>query len=95
MSLNQLILLAILAESIWETVKPIWEKKKLNVDKLGSIAVSIIITVGTGIDLFTMVGIPINVPYLGLVLTGIIISRGANFIHDLMSLTEAIKIKHK
>ncbi|NLG31943.1 MAG: hypothetical protein GX550_00300 [Syntrophomonadaceae bacterium] len=95
MNINQLVLLAILAESIWETVKPIWEKKKLNADKLGSIAVSIIITVGAGVDLFTIVGIPINVPSLGLVLTGIIISRGANFIHDLMRLTEAIKIKHK
>ncbi|ABI68436.1 hypothetical protein Swol_1126 [Syntrophomonas wolfei subsp. wolfei str. Goettingen G311] len=50
---------------------------------------------GTGIDLFATVGLPINIPYLGLILTGIIISRGANFIHDLFKITEEVKVKRK
>lgn len=62
---------------------------------MGALVLGITIALGTGIDLFATVGLPINIPYLGLILTGIIISRGANFIHDLFKITEEVKVKRK
>lgn len=95
MTLSQLALAAILTEKLWESLKLISEKKKVSVDRIGALVLGIVIALGTGIDLFAAVGLPINLPYLGLILTGIIISRGANFIHDLFKITEEVKIKRK
>ena len=95
MTLTQLALAAILTEKLWESLKLIWEKKKLSIDRVGALVLGITIALGTGIDLFATVGLPINIPYLGLILTGIIISRGANFIHDLFKITEEVKVKRK
>ncbi|WP_175574639.1 hypothetical protein [Syntrophomonas wolfei] len=67
----------------------------MSIDRVGALVLGITIALGTGIDLFATVGLPINIPYLGLILTGIIISRGANFIHDLFKITEEVKVKRK
>ena len=51
----------------------------------GSLGVSILVCVATGADLFPLVNMPLVVPYLGSVLTGIITARGANFVSDLFT----------
>ncbi|MGI5912602.1 MAG: hypothetical protein ACOX6E_08515 [Syntrophomonadaceae bacterium] len=94
-NLMQFVLLAALAESIWETLKMVWEKDKLNLDRLGSIIITIIIAFGTGIDFFELVGLPLLLPYIGSILTGIIASRGANILHDLFKIAEEVKLKNK
>ena len=95
MNFTQIILVAIFAESIWETIKLIWEKDKISVDRLGTIFTGIILAVATGIDFFVIFDIPLRIPYLGSIFTGVIISRGANFVHDLLKITEGIKIQTK
>jgi hypothetical protein len=87
--LAKLVVLAMMGESIWESLKMLWQKGKLHIDRVGALAVGLLLAVGTGIDLFELVKIPLIVPYLGMVLTGILISRGANFIHDLLKRIEA------
>ncbi|HHT66063.1 MAG: hypothetical protein ACOX25_05710 [Caldicoprobacterales bacterium] len=78
-----LIAIAIVAESIWETIKMMGKDGKFNWDRIGAMIVGLLIAFGTGADLFQMLGIPFRIPYLGIFLTGMLISRGANFIHDL------------
>lgn len=95
MNVIQVVLVAILAESIWETLKLTWEKDKLCVDRLGTLVTGIVLAVGTGIDFFSMVGLPLIIPYLGSIFTGVIASRGANFVHDLLKITEGVKVKNK
>ena len=80
----QLIVLSILAEAIWENLKMIWEKGKFNWNRLGALVLSVILAVGTKADLFELLKLNIFIPVLGSVFTGILISRGANFIHDLL-----------
>ena len=73
---------ALLTETLWEVIKsavpyefPDW------VDKFGAIIVAVSICLPANINLFGELGINIPVIY-GAVLTGIICSRGANFLHD-------------
>lgn len=80
----QLIILALLAEAIWENLRMIWEDGKFNVNRLGALILSIIIAVGTRTDLFELLNLNIFVPVLGSIFTGILISRGANVVHDLL-----------
>lgn len=78
------IIAAVLAEAVWETFKPIWDKGKLNPDRIGALVIGIIVAVAAGVDLCAALGLQIAYPIIGQILTGILISRGANFVHDLL-----------
>lgn len=83
MDYAQLIIIAILVEAVWENLKMIWNKNKLNINMLGSLLLSMIICTLAQINIFEIVGINLIVPIVGSLLTGIIVSRGANFVNDL------------
>ena len=83
MDFAQLIIVAILVEAVWENIKMIWQSGKFSIDMLGSLVVSILLCVLVTIDIFTIVGLNIAVPIIGSIFTGIIVSRGANFVNDL------------
>lgn len=51
--------------------------------RLVAAVVGVILCAGFGLDLFKQVGIVSSVPYLGAVVTGLVISRGSNALHDL------------
>ena len=80
----KITILALLAEAIWENLKMIGENNKFSVNRLGALILSIILAVATQIDLFKVLDIDI-IPVIGSIFTGILISRGANFIHDLLT----------
>ena len=50
-----------------------------------SLIFGIFIAVAYKIDLLKLVNIESEIPYVGSVLTGIIFSRGSNYLYDLMS----------
>lgn len=80
-----LIGLAMICESIWETIKmaipyklPDWG------DRIGVMAIGILLSIASGVDLMNMIGIPLRIPALGMIFTGLLISRGSNFMHDIL-----------
>lgn len=81
-----LVVLAIICESIWETVKmaipyklPDWG------DRVGVMAIGILLSIASGLDLMIIIGIPLRIPVLGMIFTGLLISRGSNFMHDILA----------
>lgn len=80
----KIIILALLCEAIWENLRMIWENGKFSINRLGALVVSIIVALGTKIDLFKILDFEM-VQVLGSILTGILISRGANVVHDLLT----------
>jgi hypothetical protein len=82
--LSQVIILAIMVEAIWENLKRAYTDS-LQPSVIGSLAISIAVCVLTGVDVFEIIGLPIRVPFIGSVLTGIIAARGANFVNDLFT----------
>lgn len=85
MNFAQLILVAILVEAIWENCKMIWKNKKVNINMIGSLILSILICILAKVDIFVVIGIELTVPVIGAILTGVIVSRGANFVNDLFT----------
>lgn len=83
MDFAQLILVAILVEAIWENIKMIYDKQKLNINMIGSLVLGIVVCLLSQIDIFPIVGLNMAVPFIGSIFTGIIVSRGANFVNDL------------
>ncbi|MBQ3422266.1 MAG: hypothetical protein IJH34_11510 [Romboutsia sp.] len=90
MEYAQLVIVAILIEAIWENLKMIWKDRKVNINTVGVLVLSIIVCILTKIDIFPIVGLSLSVPFVGSGLTGIIVSRGANFVNDLF---EKLKVK--
>lgn len=80
----KVIILALLCEAIWENLRMIWENGKFSINRLGALVISIIVALGTKIDLFKILDFEMA-QVLGSFLTGILISRGANVVHDLLT----------
>lgn len=85
MEYTQLVIVAILIEAIWENLKMIWQNGKFSIDKIGALVISVLICILAKIDIFPIVNLSVSIPVIGSIFTGIIVSRGANFVHDLFN----------
>jgi hypothetical protein len=95
MDFNQLLLVAFLVESLIQTIKPIYDKEKgWNKDALIALIVGVGICALVKVNLFETVNLPISIGdkvvsnYIGIVLTGIIASRGSNLAHDVLKFVQ-------
>lgn len=81
-----LIAVAILVEAVVLTIRMIYdsEKRQISFPVIISLVVGIVISFGLKLNIFSalpLAGVPPD--WLGWVVTGILISRGSNFVHDL------------
>ena len=83
-ALSQLVTIAVLVEAIWENIKRAYTDS-LQVSVIGSLVISIVVCVLTGVDVFEIIGLPIKVAFVGSIFTGVIAARGANFVNDLFT----------
>ena len=83
MEIGQIVAVALLVEALWETVKMVWKNGKFSVDRLGALVLGIGICMLAGANLFEAIGIPMGPHLVGCALTGVLASRGSNFLHDL------------
>ncbi len=85
MSIITLLVLAIIVESVWETLKMTWQDGKVSIDRIGALVVALVVAIATNFDMLALVKVDSSIPFLGVILTGILLSRGSNFIHDLIT----------
>lgn len=84
MGIQQIIVLALLTEALWQTGKLVWQEGAINISVIGAMIVGIALSLLTGADLLEAAGFTMKVPIVGQVCTGLLISRGSNFIHDIL-----------
>lgn len=82
--MEKILAVAFITEAIWETVKMVRQPKGINIDNIGAMVIGIVIALAAGIDVFEFSGVPLRIPILGNILTGLLLSRGSNFIHDIL-----------
>ena len=85
MEFTHLVMIAILVEAIWENLKMVYKKKKLNINMIASLVLGIALCIAGNVDVFTMAGIPLKYPILAYIFTGVVCSRGANAVNDIFS----------
>lgn len=84
--LVSVIVISFVIESIWSTVKLVWENRKHpDWQRVAIILLSVAVCIVYGMDVIALVGITSTVPVVGMILTGILASRGANGINDLLT----------
>ncbi len=97
-ALSKYILAAFLIEAIvnlfMSIYKPVdgkqwWEC--LDYKILLAILMGELVSFGFGLDLMTVLGIPGAYWWFGILLTGLLVSRGSNFLHDLTSFIKSMK----
>lgn len=79
-----IIVVTIIAESVWEILKMTWQQGKISLDRIGALVTSLILCISVNLDILSLIKINSSIPFLGIILTGILISRGSNFIHDIL-----------
>ena len=75
---------AVIAEALISYANMAIKDKKICWEVVASALIGAGVALGFGIDLFPQIGIASNFPYVGEILTGIIISRGSNYVHELL-----------
>ena len=75
---------AILVEAIVEILKSIKDGKGLNKSVILSILVGLLFAFTTKLDVLELIGIDAHIPYVGMVATGLIVSRGSNYVHEII-----------
>lgn len=79
-----LIFVSIVIEGIISYCKTLVVDKKFQWQILGSMLLGIGCALTFGVDLFAVAGVEAQVPYIGQVLTGVLLSRGSNYVYDLL-----------
>lgn len=77
---------AVLVEAVTNAIKPIWDAEKRGVSwpALVSLAVGMVVAFAADLDIAGAVGVAIEWPVVPQLITGIIIGRGANYVHDIV-----------
>ena len=98
MELVSIIIVALVVEQAVEAIKKAIKIKKgyslfdlINVKVLLSIAISIVLCVSAHIGILAMLGVGEVIPMVDYVLTGLIVSSGANGIRELQKQIQATK----
>lgn len=85
MELLAVVVVAILIESAVETFNTLFKNNgKLSYKKIGAIILSIVVCVCAKLDLFSILGITMVVPYVGEIVTGLVVSRGSGVVNSLI-----------
>lgn len=87
-----LIMVCVLIEAIAENVKWIVDKE-LSKDKIIAFVTAELVVFLTSMNVFEVVQIPIASSIVGIALTGIILARGSNYLHDLLTTLASVKKK--
>lgn len=84
MEITTLIIIAILVEAIVENIKTTYENG-INGTRIIALILAIVICILTQTGIFLLLGIDFTLPIVDYILTGIVVSRGANFVNDIIS----------
>ena len=82
--ITEIISLSIIIESIITYFKEFFINWNPSIGMIFSIILGIIIAITYELDLPKYINLKSNIPYVGNILTGILISRGSNYIHDIL-----------
>lgn len=93
MNFFSILFLSIIIEGLITYIKEFFVKGKIQWQMIISIVVGVLVTAAYQVDILSLVGLQSPIPYLGSILTGILISRGSNYIFDLIKAIGAMQGK--
>ena len=83
MEISAVFVMAVVTEAVIAYIKTWVIEKKIQWQIIAAVVLGIAVSFAYRLDIPALVGIESHIPYVGNVLTGILISRGSNYIHDI------------
>jgi hypothetical protein len=74
---------AVIVEGILSYAKEIVENKKIHWEIIGAILIGCLVSFNLNLDFFKMLGLKETYGIIGVILTGVLISRGSNYVFEL------------
>lgn len=84
MNVIGIICAAIVIEGIVTYIRTFFVDGQFQWQMLVGIMLGVIVATVYNVDVFSIVGMNAQIPFVGCVLTGILLSRGANYVYDLI-----------
>ncbi len=84
MEMYSIIVMSILIEAVITYTKTLVIEKNIQWQIIAAVVLSVAVCLLYGLDIPALVGIKSPVPYVGSIITGILVSRGSNYIYDLI-----------
>lgn len=82
--LLQLVVVGFLVEAIVDTMKLVYDREQgIQIPKILSIAVGLVLAFVIQLDILQLLKLTTDIHIVGVALTGILVSRGGNFVNDL------------
>lgn len=85
MNIQNIIIVSILIEALITYADEIFINKEVHWEQIVSIVIGIFVAVAFQVDLPKLFGLESVIPLVGQVITGIIFSRGSNYVNDLLT----------
>lgn len=87
-----IIFLSIVIEAVITYARALVVDRKFQWQIAAAMALGVVCALAFGVDLFAVAGIPAAVPYVGQALTGVLLSRGSNYVFDLIGQLTTAKV---
>jgi hypothetical protein len=89
------LMMAVTVEALVEYGKTIGKaiasgEGKTAVTQLSAVLLSVLLCAATGADFYAALGVEFAFPWIGMLLTGVFASRGANFVSDLIATLRSV-----
>ncbi len=96
-SIYLFFVLAVIVEGLVEYAKNLitMKDKKAVVLQLSALGASIVLCLLSGTDILAQLGVAMQVPYVGGILTGVFASRGANYASDILNRVNSLSNNQK
>lgn len=92
MEITAILIMSVLVEAVVTYIKTWVVNKELKWPILVSTILSIVVCLAYGLDIPAAAGVSSGVPFVGMIITGVLISRGSNYINDLLKKITSRKV---
>ena len=75
--------ISVVVEGLVTYAKMLVVDRKIEWQIVVAVALGVIFAIAYGIDVFAMLGMESIIPYFGSIMTGVLLSRGSNYIFDM------------
>ncbi len=92
MEITAILIMAVLVEAVVTYIKTWVVNREFKWPMLVSAVLSIAVCIAYGLDIPSAVGVSSSIPFVGMIITGVLISRGSNYINDLLKKLTSSKV---
>lgn len=89
--LSKAMVLCVVVEGIITYISSFCVSGGLCYQMVLSLILGVFVAFAYKIDLLKLIGIESDMPYVGFVLTGVLFSRGSNYLHDVIDMFGAVR----